>query len=357
MKDELSGSQAASSAVGALTEDIVGCWRELLGREVDAASDFFAAGGSSLVMLAFAAHVRQRYRSVLPLERFLADPTPRGVGGWLSSAMGLLPRPAPLITLHSGADPASDAVALFAVPGASGNPTKLLILAGADLGRPLVGIQTTGLVDEAGAPLSELPDMARQLADRIVAAQPRGPYLIAAWCAGFSLGLETARRLACSGRPVATVIGLGASPPTGATATWPRHRVELLALESARGALGLMPAVPAVADAYAATAAELRAAGRFTPDEHGAWLRSWAGAWATNVQAADRWTPRPYPGRVVFVDEVSEALPATTETVDGWRPYLAVEPVHHQLPTAVDGLLTDPALGAVLRQELSLADP
>jgi thioesterase domain-containing protein len=87
---------------------------------------------------------------------------------------------------------------VFAVPGHNGDVFCYRALAerlGGD--QPFFGLQPPG-VDGEDAPLGRVEDLAACFARQIRAFQPRGPYIIAGYCAGGTVAYELARQLGAS---------------------------------------------------------------------------------------------------------------------------------------------------------------
>jgi thioesterase domain-containing protein len=103
--------------------------------------------------------------------------------------------------------------AIFAVPGHNGDVFCFRALArhlGAD--QPFYGLQPPG-VDGQGEPLARVEELAACFARQIRAFQPRGPYIIAGYCAGGTVAFELAQQLTREGAEVSTLALFGSPYP------------------------------------------------------------------------------------------------------------------------------------------------
>ena len=103
---------------------------------------------------------------------------------------------------------------VFAVGGHNGDVFCYRALA-AHLGaeQPFFGLQPPGL-DGHSAPLADVTDLAAYFAAQIRAFRPRGPAVIAGYCAGGAIAFELARQLVRDGTPVTCVALFGGPYPS-----------------------------------------------------------------------------------------------------------------------------------------------
>lgn len=102
---------------------------------------------------------------------------------------------------------------LFAVPGHNGDVFCYVALARQlEADQPLLGVQPPGL--DGSEPLRSVEQLASYEVDQIRRYRPRGPYLLAGYCAGGTIAFEIARQLAAQGQRVALLALIGSPFPT-----------------------------------------------------------------------------------------------------------------------------------------------
>lgn len=103
---------------------------------------------------------------------------------------------------------------VFAVPGHSGDVFCYRALSQALRDdQPFFGLQPPG-VDGEAAPLTSVPALAGNFAAQIRGFQPRGPYIIAGFCAGGAVAFELAQQLTLDGAAVSFVALFGCQYPS-----------------------------------------------------------------------------------------------------------------------------------------------
>lgn len=129
---------------------------------------------------------------------------------------------------------------VFAVAGHNGDVftyKTLVRYLGED--QPFFGLQPPGL-DAGEQPLHRVEDLAAYFAGQITDFQPKGPYVIAGYCAGGGIAFEVARQLLRSGLQVNAVTLFGAPyPTTYRLGSQVRLRLELESARVARHARAL----------------------------------------------------------------------------------------------------------------------
>ena len=102
---------------------------------------------------------------------------------------------------------------LFALPGHNGDVFCYVALARhLDADQPLLGVQPPDL-DDSERPRS-VEELARYEVEQIRRYRPRGPYLIAGYCAGGTIAFEVAQQLVAAGQEVALLALIGSPYPT-----------------------------------------------------------------------------------------------------------------------------------------------
>jgi thioesterase domain-containing protein len=104
-------------------------------------------------------------------------------------------------------------VPVFGVPGHNGDVFCYRALAQRlDEDQPFYGLQPPG-VDGQEEPLARVEDLAACFARQIVAFRPRGPYVIAGYCAGGTVAFELAQQLSRAGANVSLLALFGSPHP------------------------------------------------------------------------------------------------------------------------------------------------
>jgi len=208
---------------------------------------------------------------------------------------------------------------VFGVPGHNGDVFCYRSLAqhvGDD--QPFFGLQPPGL-DGQSEPLKRVEDIAAYFADEIRAFRPSGPYVIAGFCAGGGVAFELGRELLQRGAVVACVALFGSPYPT-----WYRSPSQLrwrLRLQAERfkgharamatrslGELGTY-----VAEKWRQRRARRDAARAVAPDPV---LVLRAKMERAAIAALRRYTPHPFPGRLLLFTPSEQWLPSAAPL---WR--------------------------------------
>ncbi|WP_433759611.1 condensation domain-containing protein [Nocardia sp. CA-135398] len=189
------------------TEKAIGeLWARLLEpvADIDRGTDFFSAGGDSVMAIRMLARMRAELGLTLTPREFLADPTLAAV----ATAAGRTDAPSPrdcLVPLREGTGRP-----LFLVHPTGGDVLCYLDLARAiSTDGPVIGIQDPELAGAAGpqtiAGLAEVYE--RVVRER----QPEGPYRLGGWSMGGIIAHELARRLRAAGQTVEMLVLLDAN--------------------------------------------------------------------------------------------------------------------------------------------------
>ena len=129
---------------------------------------------------------------------------------FLRSAQSLAGQPRAIVPL----EPRGTRTPVFAVAGHNGDVFCYRALAqhlGGD--QPFFGLEPPGL-DGRSEPLARVEDLAAYFADQIRAFRPKGPYIIAGFCAGGTVAFELARQLLQGGATLGFVALFGSPDPT-----------------------------------------------------------------------------------------------------------------------------------------------
>jgi acyl transferase domain-containing protein/thioesterase domain-containing protein len=186
-------------------------WRDVLGDpNADEATDFFGAGGHSLLGLRLVARIRRELGGAASLPMLVMAPSPQAFALLRSPEQAIELSVA--ITLREGGN--STFTPLHMVHGAGGNLVGLRLLAQAFLrDRSVYGYQANWVI--GGVADSTIAAMAQRYASRLVEVQPNGPFFLAGYSGGGVIALEMAEELRKLGRDVVSVILLDTVPPRG----------------------------------------------------------------------------------------------------------------------------------------------
>jgi amino acid adenylation domain-containing protein/non-ribosomal peptide synthase protein (TIGR01720 family) len=197
--------RAASSSYVPPRDDVerrlVEIWQQTL--EIDGIGiqdNFFELGGHSILAMRVAGRIQSEFQKHLALAQLFNGPTVAQVADALRDASEA-PAWQTLIRMHRG----GTEVPIFLLPGAGGNVLYYYELA-KHLGRhrPVYGLQATGL-DGKTPPLASVEEIARHNIEKIIEAQPRGPYLLAGHSFGGKVAFEMSQQLRAAGREVGLV--------------------------------------------------------------------------------------------------------------------------------------------------------
>jgi amino acid adenylation domain-containing protein len=222
-----------------LEAKLLAIWRSVLERpSVGRDSDFFDAGGSSILAARLFARIEKQLGKDLPLSTLLQAPTVAKLAAVIRDA-GWTPPWGTLVPICA----AGSRPPLFLVHAIGGNVVSFRSFASCfDGDQPVYGIQARGLDgrEEAAASVEE---MAADYIRAIRSVQPNGPYRIGGFSAGGIVAFEMAKQLQREGEETALLILLdtqiGSPDDIGAASSefsmlerW--RRVLLLNLRAAR---------------------------------------------------------------------------------------------------------------------------
>ena len=158
--------------------------------------DFFQLGGTSLQSVELLLHLEERFDVSLPASTLAEHSTIEKLAALLVDH-AVIPSPGPLVKLRDG----DGGRPLFLIHSGQGDVTSYGLLTRRLTGRPIYGLQSTGLQGESW-PLMSVPAMARRYLPEIIAKDPTGPYLLAGTCMGGMVALELAQMLVQQGKKV-----------------------------------------------------------------------------------------------------------------------------------------------------------
>lgn len=201
---------APTRAQDSIERTLAQIWSEILRKPVaDPSTNFFEAGGHSLLVVQLFNEVESRLDRACDAKEFFRDPTLEGLARLVRGGVQVERRD-PMVQLAAG-----DARhrPIFLVPGVTGLELDYIHLAEA-LGSmvPVFGLRLPGLSDVEGQG-DGLEAMAQTYAELICQVQPRGPYALAGYSAGGIGALAIAEELLKLGHEVDFLGVLDGTPP------------------------------------------------------------------------------------------------------------------------------------------------
>jgi FkbM family methyltransferase len=332
-----------------LEQALAHIWSRILkAKRVGVHDNFFELGGHSLAAIRLSSEVQELTGKTLPLAALFDAPTVATLAdilrrdGWTPSWSSLVP-----IQTHGSKSP------LFLVHAAHGNVLLYRQMASyLDPDQPVYGLQSEGLTGD-GHLSTTVEEMASRYVKEIVTVQPHGPYFLGGYCLGGVIALEIAQQLTASGEAVDSVILLDTyyigsdsrsrlllcSPVHWLQNLW-FHGANTLSIHGKDRARFLREKVDI---GFSRLGIRLRAAWRAlrrrTPDRHHREVH--LAVKRLNDQAASRYVPKPYRGRVVLIRSKGYFLGFTSPSF-GWSDILHGDLIVRELPVYPKGMLIEP---------------
>jgi len=325
-------------------------WAKILRvKRVGLKDNFFELGGHSLAAVRMLSDVEKLSGRTLPLATLFQATTVEALAelirreGWIPSWSSLVP-----MRSRGSRTP------LFLVHGAEGNVLlyrNLSSYLGPD--QPVYGLQSQGLNGD-GQLKTTIEDMASEYVKEVMTVQPHGPYFLGGYCLGGVIALEMAQQLSALGEKVELVAMLDTynQCAVSSSISFPKlvvHFLQNLWFHAANiSSLGWKDRKKFLSEKIDVGLTRLRIrlhAGRY------ALLR--ACGWKTqnnyphlaikkvNDQAALRYVPQSYAGRVALIRPKGHFLGLTDATL-GWREVVPDSLEVHQLPVYPKGILVEP---------------
>ncbi|HVW11798.1 MAG TPA: amino acid adenylation domain-containing protein [Bryobacteraceae bacterium] len=332
-----------------LEAKLLSIWRSVLDRNsVGRDSDFFDAGGSSILAARLFARIEKQLGKDLPLSTLLQAPTVARLAAVIRDA-GWTPPWCTLVPISA----AGSKPPLFLVHAIGGNIVSFRSFASCfDGDQPVYGIQARGL-DGREPVATSVQAMAADYIRAIRSVQPAGPYRIGGFSAGGIVAFEMARQLQREGEDTALLVLLdtqiGSPDDIGAASS------EFSTLERWRRMLLLNLRAVRRTDWKVFAGLKLRN-----------WrmnLNIWANGkgfgrlntWEAFMLALRRYQPEPYHGNAVLFRAKNEIVEYPDPTF-GWRPYIQGELRIFDTEGDHDSFLSEEYIRSVGRELNSLLD-
>lgn len=347
-----------------LEEHLIHMWSKVLGTSTIGLDDnFFELGGHSLMAVNIMVELEKSVGVRMPLASLIEAPTIRQFIRLLESRKSGSSWSS-LVPLHA----AGSKTPFFLMHSHGGNILEYHPLANLlKNDRPIYALQCKGL---DGSPVEEpsVEEMAANYLKEIRAVQPKGPYLLGGFCFGGFLALEAAQLLRAEHQDVGLLVLINSGThqfptyrpgTTRARRKWYefRYRTALewdeLAGRSMRqkGRRLMMRArrSGALLRAKAETALDQIPAGsRLTIRKHSLTYHLERLAMA-NDRAWERYRPKPYDGKVVFLRARKQPLGIQPDPLMGWGEVLTGEVRVHEVSGFRQNILDEPNVSEIAR--------
>jgi len=347
-----------------LESQIRHAWQEALGvPSIGLDDDFFELGGHSLQALVVVRRLEKSLGKDLPLSVMLRARTVRQLGALLRQDEDASVASC-LVRLRAGAGRSP----FYCVHGAAANILYLEGLArhlSPDI--PLYGIQSRGL-DGVQEPLGSAEEMAEHYIHEIRKVQPHGPYYLGGLSFGGAIAFEMAQQFHASGEPVGLVALMDTNLPTWRTFTTDRS-----ALFSSR----VYPLVAALERNYVAlrrggaraylqqVLTRLMRRGQSKDGQHSGpeipdgltysdlLSPTLEKIWKANIAAADKYSPRLYPGKITLFWATDWPTPSRNDARLCWAEFAEDGMELHRIPGSHGSFRFEPHV-RVLAEKLDM---
>jgi amino acid adenylation domain-containing protein len=326
---------------------LLNIWEDILHIDhISVTDNFFDLGGHSLLAVRLMAQIHEHFRRDLPLSVLLQSATIEHLAKVLRQEAEILSWSS-LVCIQ----PRGGIRPFFCIHAAGGNILGYVSLAQA-LGndQPFYGLQAVGLI-EGQEPYHTIEDMAAHYIQEMRHIQPRGPYLLGAWCMGAMIAYEMALMLQQQGQQVLLAFLDGGAPhlptqevnlrsrldDTTLAYRFARHHALPLTYESLRN---LDPA-----EQLHRLLEQIRRTQVVPPDIEIAQLQRLLHVYRCNIQAAENYTPqRHYAGKMALLRAKEEKYLSPTM---GWHEFATDGVDVYEVPGDHRTLLKEPHVHVV----------
>ncbi len=316
-------------------------WESVLGaRPVGLKHNFFELGGHSLMAVRLMHRVEQAFGTKLPIATLFQAPTVEQLArilrlkGWSSPWSSLVP------IQTSGSKPP-----LFCAHGIEANVVRFRALAQyLGLEQPFYGLQAQG-VNEKSPCHTRTEEMAAHYIKEIRSVRPKGPYFIGGYSFGGMIALEIAQQLLAEGEEPSWVI-LFDTPyipvpkapriQTVACVTFALLNIFRAPLPEMRASL--LRLVTAPVRAYHRWLHVLRLP------------RDIKRVRKACIKAAQRYRPRPYPGRIILFRSTYKPIGQRVDPYAGWSTYADHGLETYHIEANHENILLEPQVRSVAEQ-------
>ncbi|EYF08907.1 type I polyketide synthase [Chondromyces apiculatus] len=289
-----------------IERQVAAIFQDVLGMDAGVNDDFFALGGDSLMAVQLLARLRKAFNVPLTQHALLQAPTIAALARFFageSSAPEQVALPPEILELQRGAPGRPPLLLIHPAGGHTYFYRELVQALGAD--QPVAGVRAVGL-EEGEAPFDRMEPLIDHYTAAIRAFQPVGPYHLGGSSFGGAVAFGIASALRAAGQEVALLAVIDCALP----GRLPEERIEDDEALSLAYLLRVGTGVDISADTLRALDGNARLRrflelGRRTaglpqdadlPD-----LRRLLDVFQASVRALRRYTPAPYPGKILFL--------------------------------------------------------
>jgi amino acid adenylation domain-containing protein len=283
-------------------------WAQVLGRKyVGPADDFFDMGGHSMLVAALQLRITSEFGHRIPIAELFHNPTVRQqarlVRRFVNDDVSLTPGVIPL-------QPHGAGNSIFWVHYLKGDLAEMI---GTD--RPFLSLALTSDDIAALGQTPTLENIAQRHVQKILASQPRGPYIVGGLCASGILAFEIATQLKANGHEVSLLVLLDARNP----ARLERKGSLLLKLRRAQYA---MERIYRTGLRKSAGDFRKRLFKRLSILANRTYAKTELGAAQEMIEAAAlTYQPHKYQGKALLL--LASDRPPQVDYLDGWRSVIA----------------------------------
>jgi amino acid adenylation domain-containing protein len=285
--------------------------------------NFFDKGGHSLLAVRLMSKIQQQFGKNLPLATLFQSPTVEQLANILRCKTDSQ-LSSPLVAIQ----PAGQGTPLFCIHPVGGNVFCYMDLV-RHLGtkQPVYGLQSPGLNGEQ-KPLTSIEDMATYYIEVLQTVQPQGPYHLGGWSFGGVVAFEMAQQLYQQGHEVALLALIDSYAPI-AVNMFEKIDEKMLVVYLVKDLGGLFgrelplsidELQPLNRDELLNSILEQAKLLNILPSELGLeQMQRMLQVFQTNYQAAYRYIPKPYPGRITLFCSSEKVVEVTQEDPSqGW---------------------------------------
>ncbi|MGK7948457.1 MAG: amino acid adenylation domain-containing protein [Xenococcaceae cyanobacterium] len=329
-------------ARNALEMQLVQIWEQVLGiHPIGVRDNFFDLGGHSLLAVQLIAQIQQNLGKNISLANLFQEATIEQLANFLSYGSNSQYWSSLVPIQPSGSKPP-----LFCIHAVDGNVLVYSDLArclGSD--RPLYGLQALGL-DSQHEPQTRIEDMATHYIQELQSIYPLGPYCLAGWSIGGIIAFEMAQQLLAQGQQV-SFLGLLDTYAVASNGLSERTDAELLIDLIAKDISAsfdwncLRQLKPK--EQLITVMNRLKQLNLLPPDFELAQVLRLLQVSRSNDQAAINYTPKLYPGRIVYFKAKEAGIVSLQAQTQSFLEEIAIEGIEtYNIPGSHTTILRPP---------------
>lgn len=195
---------------------VLNCFRDVLGKELNVNSNFFAEGGDSFKAIELALELENAVSAPINISILIESPTVRLLTAEIEKVL-YQGQSGVIASLHNKKavddQPEKQARAMVCLPGLFGDAFSFRAVIGRFQDEmPIYALEYPGF-ENMGKPLDSLEDIVQICFDEVQAVYPEGDVVLVCYSLGGVIGFELARKLTDAGRHVESLILLDCYTP------------------------------------------------------------------------------------------------------------------------------------------------